>query len=81
MARSRSIVIAGAGIGGLTAALALSRAGFRPVVLEQSGRLLSIFSLYAALPAMWLLLARWRFSALVRICALAASSNDCASTG
>lgn len=39
MARSRSIVIAGAGIGGLTAALALARAGFRPVLLEQVARL------------------------------------------
>jgi salicylate hydroxylase len=39
MARSRTIVIAGAGIGGLTAALALSRAGFRAVVLEQAARL------------------------------------------
>jgi salicylate hydroxylase len=39
MARSRTIVIAGAGIGGLTAALALARAGFRSVVLEQAERL------------------------------------------
>src|SRR6266850_265495 len=39
MARSRSIVIAGAGIGGLTAALALTRTGFRAVVLEQATRL------------------------------------------
>src|ERR1043165_2024454 len=39
MARSRTIVIAGAGIGGLTAALALTRAGFRAVVLEQVPRL------------------------------------------
>ena len=39
MARSRTIVIAGAGIGGLTAALALTRAGFRAVVLEQAARL------------------------------------------
>src|SRR5215212_2029099 len=39
MARSRTIVVAGAGIGGLTAALALSRAGFRVVVLEQAQRL------------------------------------------
>jgi salicylate hydroxylase len=36
---SRTILIAGAGIGGLTAALALSRAGFRVVVLEQAPRL------------------------------------------
>lgn len=39
MARSRTIVIAGAGIGGLTAALALTRAGYRAVVLEQAARL------------------------------------------
>jgi salicylate hydroxylase len=39
VARSRTIVIAGAGIGGLTAALALMRTGFRVVVLEQATRL------------------------------------------
>ena len=39
MARSRSIIIAGAGIGGLTAALALTRAGYRAVVLERAARL------------------------------------------
>jgi salicylate hydroxylase len=39
MARSRSIIIAGAGIGGLTAALAVARAGYRVVVLEQAARL------------------------------------------
>ena len=39
MARSRTIIVAGAGIGGLTAALALIRAGFRVVVLEQAERL------------------------------------------
>jgi len=39
VARSRSIVIAGAGIGGLTAALTLTRAGYRAVVLEQAARL------------------------------------------
>jgi len=36
---SRTIVIAGAGIGGLTAALALAERGFRSVLLEQSDRL------------------------------------------
>jgi len=35
----RNIVVAGAGIGGLTAALALARNGFRAVVLEQAERL------------------------------------------
>lgn len=39
MARSRTIIIAGAGIGGLTAALALVRAGYRVVILEQAARL------------------------------------------
>ena len=39
MPASRSIIIAGAGIGGLTAALALARAGYRSVVLEQAARL------------------------------------------
>jgi salicylate hydroxylase len=39
VARSRTIIIAGAGIGGLTAALALTRAGFRTVILEQAQRL------------------------------------------
>jgi salicylate hydroxylase len=36
---SRTVLIAGAGIGGLSAALALSRSGFRAMVLEQSERL------------------------------------------
>jgi salicylate hydroxylase len=39
VARSRSIIIAGAGIGGLTAALALARAGYRAVVIERAPRL------------------------------------------
>ncbi|WGR74216.1 MULTISPECIES: FAD-dependent monooxygenase [unclassified Bradyrhizobium] len=39
MARSRTIAIAGAGIGGLTAALALAARGFRVVVLEKAERL------------------------------------------
>ena len=39
MAASRTIFIAGAGIGGLTAALALAARGFRIVVLEKAERL------------------------------------------
>ncbi len=39
MASSRTVLIAGAGIGGLTAALALAARGFRTVVFEQSPRL------------------------------------------
>ena len=39
MATSRTIFIAGAGIGGLTAALALASNGFRVVVLEKAERL------------------------------------------
>jgi salicylate hydroxylase len=39
VAASRTIVIAGAGIGGLTAALALAGQGFRVVVLEKAERL------------------------------------------
>src|SRR5438552_9744519 len=36
MADSRAVVIAGAGIGGLTAALALAAKGFRPLVVERA---------------------------------------------
>jgi salicylate hydroxylase len=36
---SRTVVIAGAGIGGLTAALTIARHGYRVVVLEQAERL------------------------------------------
>jgi salicylate hydroxylase len=36
---SRTVIVAGAGIGGLTAALALARNGFRVVVFEQTERL------------------------------------------
>jgi salicylate hydroxylase len=36
---TRSVIVAGAGIGGLTAALALARGGFRVTVLEQAERL------------------------------------------
>jgi len=39
VASSRIVIVAGAGIGGLTAALALVRSGFRVVVLEQAERL------------------------------------------
>lgn len=39
MASARHVIVAGAGIAGLTAALTLSRAGFRTTVLEQSPRL------------------------------------------
>jgi salicylate hydroxylase len=36
MARSRTILVAGAGIGGLAAANVLARAGFRPVLIERA---------------------------------------------
>ena len=39
MASERHVIIAGAGIGGLTAALALARAGLRVTVLDQAPRL------------------------------------------
>jgi salicylate hydroxylase len=39
VAASRTIIVAGAGIGGLTAALALAKQGFRVIVLEKSERL------------------------------------------
>lgn len=39
MASSRTIIVAGAGIGGLTAALALARKGFRVVIVEQAPEL------------------------------------------
>jgi salicylate hydroxylase len=39
VAASRTIVVAGAGIGGLTASLALARQGFRVIVLEKAERL------------------------------------------
>ncbi len=39
MAPSRNIIVAGAGIGGLTASLALAQRGFRVVLVEQADRL------------------------------------------
>ena len=39
MAAARSIIVAGAGIGGLTAALSLAAKGFRVIVLEKAERL------------------------------------------
>lgn len=42
MARARTVLIAGAGIGGLAAAIALARAGFRPLILERAPKLAEI---------------------------------------
>jgi salicylate hydroxylase len=42
LASSRTILIAGAGIGGLTAALTLTRAGYRVVIAEQAERLTDV---------------------------------------
>ena len=39
VASTRHVIIAGAGIGGLSAALALTRAGYRVTVLEQAPQL------------------------------------------
>ena len=39
MAAARTVFVAGAGIGGLTAALALAKSGFRVVILEKAERL------------------------------------------
>ncbi len=39
MASSRNVIIAGAGIGGLSAALMLAQSGFRVTLLEQAGQL------------------------------------------
>jgi salicylate hydroxylase len=39
VAASRTIIVAGAGIGGLTASLALAREGFRVIILEKAERL------------------------------------------
>jgi salicylate hydroxylase len=39
VARSRTLIVAGAGIGGLSAAIALSRAGYRVIALERAAKL------------------------------------------
>jgi salicylate hydroxylase len=39
VARARTILIAGAGIGGLAAAIVLAKAGFRPLVMERAAKL------------------------------------------
>lgn len=39
MARARTILIAGAGIGGLAAAISLAKSGFRPLVMERASKL------------------------------------------
>src|SRR5258705_247983 len=39
MAASRTIIVAGAGIGGLTASLALAKQGFHVILLEKAERL------------------------------------------
>jgi salicylate hydroxylase len=39
VARSRTLIVAGAGIGGLSAAIALERVGFRVIVLERAAKL------------------------------------------
>ena len=46
MASSRTVIIAGAGIGGLTAALAIARHGFDVTVFDQAQRLEEIGAAY-----------------------------------